>query len=332
MAKQIIDISEYQTKVDASRLNADGVILRIGFTGYGSLKPALDKKFEEYYKAYHDAGVPVGIYYFTLAYTDAMVDMETDWVLEKIKDKHLELPVWVDVEGQTHCTGWTNLGKAERSRLVAKWCEKIQKAGYYTGVYANLDWLKNKLDANVIAPYDKWVAQYYSKCTYNKPYGMWQYTSSESASSHGITSGSNRVDASWAYIDYPTVIKNAKLNHLDEEPTKPVPVYDIYAFRSDVRTILGVTNNEDAFKKTVTISTVWNKHHKLVTPLERYFKALGYYCGAIEADKKGGIPTFGEQMKNATKLYQQNVVHSKGRAIDGEITKRRATWEKLLLG
>jgi GH25 family lysozyme M1 (1,4-beta-N-acetylmuramidase) len=330
MAKLIIDISEYQTKVDASKLNADGVILRLGFTGYGSLKPALDKKFEEYYKAYHDAGVPVGIYYFTLAYTDAMVDMETDWVLEMIKDKHLELPVWIDVEGQTHCAGWTNLGKAERSRLVAKWCEKIQKAGYYTGIYANLDWLKNKLDANVIAPYDKWVAQYYSKCTYNKSYGMWQYTSSECASAHGITSGSNRVDASWAYIDYPTVIKNAKLNHLDEKPVKPV--YDIYAFRSDVRTILRVTNNEDAFKKTVTISTVWNKHNALVTPLERYMSALGYYIGEIEADK-GKKPVFGKLMDAAVKGFQREVIKpTNPKHIDGELTKGGDTWKKLLLG
>lgn len=330
MAKQIIDISEYQTKVDASRLNADGVILRIGFTGYGSLKPALDKKFEEYYKAYHDAGVPVGIYYFTLAYTDAMVDMETDWVLEKIKDKHLELPVWIDVEGQTHCAGWTNLGKAERSRFVAKWCAKIQKAGYYTGIYANLDWLKNKLDANVIAPYDKWVAQYYSKCTYNKPYGMWQYTSSECASAHGITSGSNRVDASWAYIDYPTVIKKAGLNHLNEEekPESKPNTYDLFKFRSDVRSILKVNSNEEAFNKTITISTVWNRHNALVTPLEKYFKELGLYEGKIEA-LEGKKPDFGSGMRDATKEYQR--IYVKGKQ-DGEITRKKATWEKLLLG
>ena len=90
MAKLIIDISEYQTKVDASRINADGVILRIGFTGYGSLKPALDKKFEEFYKAYHDAGVPIGVYYLSQATNEAMVTKETDWVLFKIKNKKIK--------------------------------------------------------------------------------------------------------------------------------------------------------------------------------------------------------------------------------------------------
>ncbi len=324
MAKLIIDISEYQSAVNPDRLNADGVILRLGFTGYGSLKPSLDKKFEEYYNAYHNAGIPIGVYYFTLAYTDAMVDMETAFVLEKIKDKHLELPVWVDCEGQKNCNGWTILSKAERSRLMAKWCNIIQTAGYYTGIYANLDWLKNKLDSNVIAPYDKWVAQYYSRCTYNKPYGMWQYTSSESGSSHGIASSGNRIDASFAYVNYPEVIKREGLNHLDEEPKKPV--YDIYAFRAEVRNILKVGSNEEAFKKAPTISKIWNRKHALVTPLEKYFTSLGYYNGKIDQ-------IFGNGMKNATMAYQKNVIKPKNpRHIDGELTKGGDTWKKLLLG
>ena len=110
-----------------------------------------------------------------------------------------------------------------------------------------------------------------------------------------------------------------------------VQKYDLEKFRADVRSILGVSTNADAFAKTVTISTLLNKHHALVTPLERYFRVLGYYGGAIEADE-GKKPDFGRGMKEATILYQKYAVGSTGKNVDGVITKRAMTWQKLLLG
>lgn len=108
-------------------------------------------------------------------------------------------------------------------------------------------------------------------------------------------------------------------------------VYSIEDFRQDVRIILGASTNQEAFDKTITISNKWNRSHSLVTPLERYFTALGYYTGEIEADK-GKTPIFGNGMRDATKCYQSKVVGSTGKSVDGELTKKKATWKKLLLG
>ena len=120
-----------------------------------------------------------------------------------------------------------------------------------------------------------------------------------------------------------------------EDTPYPLPHDDVYTleeFRTDVKNILGATSNEDAFNKTITISTIWNKHNALVTPLEKYFKALGYYNGEVE-QMVGKTPCFGNGMKNATMLYQRYVVKpAKAKDIDGVITKRAATWRKLLLG
>lgn len=102
-------------------------------------------------------------------------------------------------------------------------------------------------------------------------------------------------------------------------------------FIKDVQTILGVKAtgkaNDALLKKTITVSASTNKTHKLVTPLERYMKALGYYTGSIEADSKK-IPNFGAGMTEAIKKYQKNVVKSKSQ--DGIITAGNATWKKLL--
>lgn len=56
-------------------------------------------------------------------------------------------------------------------------CEKIESAGYYTGIYASLSWLNNQLNNSKLDRFDKWVAQWNNRCTYTKPYSIWQNTS-----------------------------------------------------------------------------------------------------------------------------------------------------------
>ena len=119
---------------------------------------------------------------------------------------------------------------------------------------------------------------------------------------------------------------------VEYEDEDPIPlVYTSEDFRKDVRKILGVDSDIAAFGKTVTISTTSNRNNALVTPLERYFRELGYYSGEIEADF-GRKPCFGNGMKEATKTYQRLVVGSTGRDVDGVLTARAQTWKKLLLG
>ena len=127
-----------------------------------------------------------------------------------------------------------------------------------------------------------------------------------------------------------TWLKHGKLPWVIYDDIPELP-YSNQQFRADVRAILGVSNDLEAFNKTITISTIQNRSNALVTPLERYFKALGYYTGEIEAGK-GRTPIYGNGMKSATKLYQRYVVHSSERDIDGVITKKAQTWKKLLLG
>lgn len=105
--------------------------------------------------------------------------------------------------------------------------------------------------------------------------------------------------------------------------------YSQTQFIKDVCSILGVSTAKKALDKTITISKSKNKNHKLVTPLERYMKALGYYTGAIEADANK-TPDFGGVMESAIKKYQKNVVKASTKNQDGEITAKATTWKKLL--
>ena len=75
--------------------------------------------------------------------------------------------------------------------------------------------------------------------------------------------------------------------------------------------------------KTVTVSNVTNRKHVVVLPLQKKFKKLGYYIG--ELDKIAG-----NKFKAAVKAYQKDVVKASAKNQDGVITKKGATWKKLL--
>jgi len=105
--------------------------------------------------------------------------------------------------------------------------------------------------------------------------------------------------------------------------------YSYNDFVNDICSILKVTTVSEAFNKTISLSSSRNKNHPLVTPIEKYLKALGYYSGPIEADNKK-TPIFGSGLANAVKSYQKKVVKATGKNVDGIISAKGPTWKKLL--
>lgn len=93
--------------------------------------------------------------------------------------------------------------------ICEKFCSIIESAGYYTGIYASLDWLNNRINSEKLDRFDKWVAQWGNSCTYNKNYGMWQFSDKGN-----VTGISGNVDLNYSIYDYKNIIKKANLNHL----------------------------------------------------------------------------------------------------------------------
>ena len=94
--------------------------------------------------------------------------------------------------------------------IVKAFCNTLEDAGYYTGLYCSRDWLKNYLIPDRLKAYDVWMAAYVSDPgSVSLPYGMWQYSSTGSI--QGIA---GNVDLDVAYKDYPSIIRKAGLNGL----------------------------------------------------------------------------------------------------------------------
>ena len=209
-----IDVSAWQNKISVAnfkKAKASGinyVILRVGYTGSSSKSPTIDSVFENNYANAISAGLPVGIYYYSLATSTAMAEKEANFVVKKLKGKNITYPVYIDMEDDTY---QRKCSKATLASVCNTFCNIVKNAGYIPGVYASLDWFNNRI-GNITAEHTKWVAQYYKKCQYKGAYDMWQYTSSEAVS--GIA---NKTDVSWCYKDFTKEAKPIpKIKTIDE--------------------------------------------------------------------------------------------------------------------
>ena len=211
MSVQGIDVSAWQRNIDYKKLKEQGisyVIIRAGFGRYTSQK---DTMFESHYSAAKAAGLDVGAYWYSYATSADDAAQEARACLEIIKGKKFEYPVYFDLEE------WSQLGKgmAFCSALVTSFCEVMEKAGYFTGLYMSRSHLQNYITLSVAKDYALWVAEYGSKLNYSGDYGMWQNSSTYHALGYN-----GDLDHDYCYVDYPTIIKQGGFNGY----TKPAEV------------------------------------------------------------------------------------------------------------
>ena len=214
-----MDVSKYQGVIDWDKVKASGrvdfAILRAVSTSKAKGGIYVDDYFERNYKEAKRVGIPVGCYLYSYATTTAAAQVEARFLLDTIKGKQFELPVWFDQEYEP---GILALTKAQRTAIVKTFCGTMEAAGYYCGLYASTNFINTLLDYEQLRSYDVWAAQYGPACTVKLPYGVWQTSSSGT-----IPGISGNVDTNIAYKDYPTIIKGAGLNGYTKGETGQEP-------------------------------------------------------------------------------------------------------------
>ena len=206
MAKQGIDISYCQTAVDWNTLKVDFVIMRAGYGKYASQK---DNMFESHYKNACNKGINKGAYWYSYAMSEAEAVEEAKACIEVIKGKKFEYPIYFDVEEQKQKA----LGKAKVSAIVKAFCSTMEAAGYWVGLYTNVDWYVNVITDDIKTRYAIWIAHWgVAKPAISGPYGIWQYKVGR------IAGVSGDCDLDYGYVDYPTQIKAAGKNGYSKTP------------------------------------------------------------------------------------------------------------------
>lgn len=193
-----IDVSKWNGSIDWTAVKNSGisyVIIRVGYRGSSAGALIDDSKFASNIKGATNAGLKVGVYFFTQAVNEVEAVEEASMVLERIKGYKISYPVFLDVEKSGGRAD--SLDKATRTAVIKAFCQTIQNAGYTAGIYANKTWFTEKISTGELSAYKIWLAQYAATPTYSGRYDLWQYKSTGKVS--GI---SGNVDLNLSYLGY----------------------------------------------------------------------------------------------------------------------------------
>ena len=194
-----IDVSKWNGNIDWKAVKKSGVsyvIIRCGYRGSSQGALIKDSKFETNIKGAIDAGLKVGVYFFSQAIDKNEAVEEASMVLECIKNYKISYPIFLDVEPSGGRAD--GISAATRTEICKTFCETIQSYGYTAGIYANKTWFTEKINTSELSgKYKIWLAQYAAEPTYTGRYDMWQYKSTGKIS--GI---SGDVDMNLSYLGY----------------------------------------------------------------------------------------------------------------------------------
>lgn len=228
MAKRGIDISAHQGNIDLTTLKNNGVEFAIIRVGYGT-SGTLDTKFKRNADLCKSIGLPFGFYWYSYALNVEGAKREAEHMIRAIEPykNDYSYGVWFDMEDADGYKRKNGMPSNQTLReMCAAFCEKLENAGYYTGIYASQSWFSNQLNGSEIKPYDKWMAQWPTsggkqrgldvQASERNNLTLWQFTSDGKFNGY-----SGRLDTNYAYIDYPAIIRGGSTPAPQPKPEIP---------------------------------------------------------------------------------------------------------------
>ncbi len=302
MKVDCVDISTWNSGVNYNAVKADGIVAAILRAGYGREVSQKDSQFETHYRGCRNAGIKVGIYWYS--YADGVDDAEQEAraCLAVLNGREIDLPVYFDME-----EAWqTSMGSTKLTAMAKRFCETIEKGGYRAGVYSNLNWFYNYLDYDYLkSRYSIWLAQWSG--SYSLGCDIWQ--NSETGDISGISGN----------CDTDIIINRALLDGDIPEPCdKEIEKVQRWLNESYHCKALQTVLNDD-YGADLEVDGIFGRQtEKAVRNLERgdygdYVRVLqgflichGYDTGGFDGD-------FGARTESAVRTFQQ----VRGLYVDG---------------
>ena len=211
-----IDVSSHQGQIDWAKVKNDGVEFAMIRIGWGSE----DKTQDDDYGARNMAeckrlGIPYGVYLFSYAMDETDAASEAQHILRLLNGNHPPLGVYLDVENNTY---WSkDLDESDEitkirfdpyknstqvNKNVKIVMDTLKNKGYsgQTGIYANPDFLRNVLDANLLTNNKLWLANWNPNSLPDYSFVMWQYSDGQ---------GLSTIDGISGNIDHDLLLLNS---------------------------------------------------------------------------------------------------------------------------
>lgn len=192
MALNGIDISSWQSDIDAGAVDGDFVICK-ATEGTGYVSPSCDRQ----YQAAKKAGKLLGVYHYA---NGGYAVAEADYFLENVSGYIGEAILCLDWESQNN----PRFNKGGDAAWIKTWCDRVyEKTGVRPLVYLSASY---RSLANGIGDYGLWIAQYANMDAtgyQNSPWNEGAYSCAiRQYSSCGRLSGySGNLDLNKAYMD-----------------------------------------------------------------------------------------------------------------------------------
>jgi len=281
-----VDVSTWQGTIDWQKAKADGVAFAMIRAGYGV--GHIDQQFKANALGAIKAGVHVGFYWFSYAYTKDMARAEADYLCDAVESLGLPVtfPLAFDYEYDSDVKSKAAGYSPDIVALADTFLARVEQRGYYAVNYTNWDYLNRGFSK--LTQFDLWLA-HWGVSAPSKSCGIWQYGSTGKVA--GIA---GNCDMDLAYKDYPAIMLNAGLNGLTvaqvEAIVVPVVVYP-YG------------------RASATTGLVrYGKRHDGVKAIQYALEALGYSVGSYGIDGEYGTDT-----SDAVKRFQA----ARGITVDG---------------
>lgn len=162
MNNYIIDISHHNGYVDLSKAQKEisGVIARCS---WGWSTSNIDKQWENNATQANQLNIPLFAYHFCYARNENEAEKEANLAL-KICEKYRVNVIYYDMESSDY---QGDLTSDMYYKIAKAFCDKIEKAGYSVGIYANENWFRTKLTNKGFASWTLWIANYGNNNGYN---------------------------------------------------------------------------------------------------------------------------------------------------------------------
>ena len=175
-----IDVSYHQGDIDWEQVKASGIdfaMIRVGYRGYGeSGKLMEDVNFQKNIRGAIDAGLEVGVYFFSQALNLEEVEEEAEFVLKRIRNYEVTMPVVYDWEYVSEEARTANMDARTLTDCSRYFCDLMTEAGYDSMIYFNRNQARDLLYLEELVDYPFWLAAYNDRMPFGYKVEMWQYT------------------------------------------------------------------------------------------------------------------------------------------------------------
>lgn len=179
-SRLIIDVSSHNGDINWEKVKEAGIkgaMIRVGYRGYGDATIVEDDCFQKNIAGAKDAGLKVGVYFFSQATTPEEAIEEAEYVTKKIWGRGVTLPVAFDMEPFMGNERFINHDIKSKTEMADAFLKVISKFGYEPILYGNPTWLSNDVDISKLTEYPVWLAHYTFSTEWPYAFRMWQFTS-----------------------------------------------------------------------------------------------------------------------------------------------------------